>query len=124
MMKLFCERVGIEKKILCRHPETHSMNQATIYWSSVPHHPNCFRDWGAWPPRPASGYAINTILCIRACVRMCVRLCIMCVCCVPTYARTHARTHAQTQPFNIHPKTHMLTHAPIIYIYIYIYIYI
>ena len=51
-MTMFSERVGLGKKIehMILKPTVlcDSVNQATSYWSSVPHHPNLLR--GPWPP--------------------------------------------------------------------------
>ena len=53
-MTIFCERVGLGKKILHRHPKTHctlwpyeSGSQLLVLRSSPS---TFFRDWGAWPP--------------------------------------------------------------------------
>ena len=40
------------KDILITSVLCDSMNQATSYWSYVPHHPILFRDWGDGPLTP------------------------------------------------------------------------
>ena len=53
------------------------VNQAASYWSSIHHHPNCFRDggYGPWPPSCYAMYC-NEGVCVCVCVSARAHVCV------------------------------------------------